>query len=88
MTNINRVAVLAVLADAADKLTAEKLTRQEDERAFHLHGWGECHPSSLYAFVAFPGKKHWRDLELNETTEGRFQNPTSDKKPERLTRVR
>ena len=59
-----------------------------DDRLFYIHGFGQAGYASLYAFVPFAGKKALRDLELDETTEGRFQNPTSDKKPERLSRVK
>jgi len=59
-----------------------------DDKLFYFQGWGECSYASLWAFVPFYGKKSIKDLEVNETTEGLFQNPTSDKKPERVTRIR
>jgi len=59
-----------------------------NDKVFYVHGFGEVQLSSLYAFVPFKDKKHPNDLDVNESTEGRFQNPTSDKKPERITRIR
>ena len=60
----------------------------DDDKLFHVYGFGDVGYANLYAFVPFPGKKVIRDLQVNETTEGRFANPTSDKKPERITRIR
>ena len=60
----------------------------DDSRIFYVHGFGESGYAGLYAFVPFSGKKAINDLDVNETTEGRFQNPTSDKRPERVTRVK
>ena len=64
------------------------MPEETENRLYYVHGFGEAGEANCYAFAPFPGKKQIRELEVNETTEGRFTNPTSDKKPERITRVR
>jgi hypothetical protein len=58
------------------------------EREFYVEGFGKVGYSNLEAFAPFDGFKQPRDLEVNETTEGKFWNPASDKRPERITRTR
>lgn len=58
------------------------------EKIFLVEGWGETGYANLSAFVPFIGQKQPGDLEINESTEGRFTNPASDKKPERITRIK
>lgn len=57
-------------------------------KTFRVEGFGEVGEANLYAFAPFEGFKLPADLNVNEATEGRFTNPTSDKKPERITRVK
>jgi hypothetical protein len=54
---------------------------------FTVEGFGEVGLANLYAFVPFAGFKFPAELAIGETTEGRFQNPTSDKLPERIKRI-
>jgi len=56
-------------------------------KLFRIEGWGNAGEANLYAFVPFEGFKYPADLAINETTEGKFSNPTSDKNPERITRI-
>jgi hypothetical protein len=59
-----------------------------DHKIFRVEGWGEVGYANLWAFVPFKGFKQPADLEVNESTEGKFTNPTSDKKPERIFRTK
>jgi hypothetical protein len=58
------------------------------ELIFRVEGFGEVGLANLYAFIPFDGFKQPGDLAVNEETEGRFANPTSDKRPERITRIK
>jgi hypothetical protein len=58
-----------------------------EHRIFYVERW-QVGYANLWAFVPNDGCKHISDLGVNETTEGRCTNPTSDKKPERITRIR
>ncbi len=64
------------------------MTNNEDNRLFRVEGWGEVGYANLWGFVPHNGYKWQGDLEVGESTEGKFQNPTSDHKPERITRIR
>jgi len=57
------------------------------DKVFYVDGFGKVGYANLYAFTPFRGEKRIADLQVNERTEGRFMNPTSDKKPERITRL-
>ena len=57
------------------------------DKLFNVEGFGQVGLANLYAFAPFEGFKYPQDLEVGETTEGKFLNPTSDKKPERITRI-
>lgn len=56
-------------------------------KTFMVEGFGTCGEANLNGFVPFDGFKPFQDLELGESSEGRFQNPTSDRRPERITRI-
>lgn len=58
-----------------------------EQKTYVVVGFGEVGEANLYAFVPFPGHKAPKDLSVNESTQGRFQSPTSDKKPERIIRI-
>ena len=59
-----------------------------DGTIFNVESWGQVGSANLYAFVPFADFKLPEDLEVSESTAGKFQNPTSDKKPERITRIK
>ncbi len=61
---------------------------EAQEMIFRVEGFGEVGYANLYAFDAFDGQKQPRDLAVGESSEGKFCNPTSDKRPERVTRVK
>jgi len=64
------------------------MAHKEEIKTFRVDGFGEVGLANLYPFVPFPGFKFPDDLAVNETTEGRFQNPTSGKGPERIVRTK
>lgn len=58
------------------------------DKIFNVDGWGQVGEANLAAFAPNPGFKDFRDLEVNEVTEGKIMKPGSDKEPERVTRIR
>lgn len=56
-------------------------------KIFRVEGFGQVGEANLYAFAPFDGFKLPADLNIGESTEGYFANPTSNKKPERIVRV-
>jgi len=57
-------------------------------KIFRIDGFGEAGLANLYAFVPFKDEKQPDDLQVGESTCGRFQNPASDKRPERVVRIK
>jgi hypothetical protein len=41
-----------------------------DRRVYRVEGFGEVGHANLMGFIPHPGKKHPRDLEVNECTTG------------------
>jgi hypothetical protein len=66
----------------------ESMQLIEQEKVFQVEGWGDARLANLWGFVAFDGYKQPVDLQVGEATEGRLQNTGSDKKPERITRIK
>lgn len=58
------------------------------ERLYHVEGWGQAGHANMSGFQPNPGQKCHQDLALHESTEGRFTNAGSDKRPERITRIK
>jgi hypothetical protein len=59
-----------------------------DQKTFVVIGFGEVGEANMMGFAPFPGEKPWQQLEVNESTQGRFVTPMSDKKPERIVRIK
>ena len=60
---------------------------ESEIKTFYVVGFGNVGEQNLWTFVPFDGFKHPRDLAVNESTTGKFTNPTYDKKPERIIRI-
>lgn len=55
---------------------------------YQIEGFGQVGYANLETFCPFSGLKYLCELEIGETTEGILCAKLSDKRPERITRIR